>query len=616
MLMMNFCRFTKILVLCVLYVKVLFPQEIKINKIEPPNWWSGMKYNKVQFMLYGNSLNKLSLIKDLSDLKEAKIYEAHSSSYSFIEVEIPATNRDTIYTITLTNSVDTVSIKIPVLQRSNCPDCYKGFNSQDVIYLITPDRFSNGDITNDELPGFVTDYPFKSEMGRHGGDIQGIINHLDYIKETGFTAIWINPLLENNSRMSYHGYAATDLYKIDERFGTNELYKKLVYKAHQEDLKIIFDHINNHIGINHKWISDPPFDDWFNGTKEKHFITSHEKISVYSSYTSDLTIDSTINGWFVAQMPDLNQRNPFLAKYLIQNMLWWIEYTGLDGIREDTYPYSDQKFLADWNAAILNEYPDFNITGETWIEDPAFLAQYQKDSKLNQKQNTNLPSVIDFGLYRAIKNFCEPKGSVNYLYETLAKDFVYSDPNNLLTFVDNHDIERIMFATKKDVSKFKLVLTFLLTTRGIPQIFYGTEIGMVGGKSHGELREEFPGGFPEHKRSAFDIKERLSSENEIYEFTQSLINIRKKYNSISKGELIHFPPDGELYFYFRVLENEKILVIINSGSQDRSLDLKSFNDLIKSEKVSCDILFGGDQISVNDSKINIKPKSSAVILIK
>lgn len=616
MIKMNFNRFSKIFAFSILLVGILFPQNIEVKKIEPPNWWSGMKHNKVQFMLYGNNLKNLSLIKDLSDLKEIKVYDAQSSSYSFVEIEIPDINKDTLYEISLSNSVDTVSIKIPILQRSNCPDCYKGFNSQDIIYLITPDRFSNGDLSNDQLDGFVSDLPFKSEVGRHGGDIKGIIDHLDYIKETGFTAIWINPLLENNSRMSYHGYAATDLYKIDERFGTNELYKKLVYLAHQNGMKIIFDHINNHIGINHVWINDPPFDDWFNGNKEKHFITPHEKISIYSSYSSKLTIDSTTNGWFVDQMPDLNQRNPFLAKYLIQNMLWWIEYTGLDGIREDTYPYSDQEFLADWNAAILNEYPEFNITGEAWIEDPAFLSQYQKDSKLNTKQNTNLPSVIDFGLYRAIRNFSESNGSVNDLYETLSKDFLYPDPNNLLTFADNHDIDRIMFAAKKDVSKVKLALTFLLTTRGIPQIYYGTEIGMIGGKSHGELREEFPGGFPEHKRNTFDKKDRLSSENEIYEFTQSLIIIRKKYSSISKGELVHFQPENELYFYFRILDNEKILVVINNDSQDRLLNTKLFSDLIGSENTNYKILFGADDVSINENDISIKPKSSAIILIK
>jgi glycosidase len=608
--------FPQIFALCTVYTSVIFAQNIEVNKIEPPNWWSGMKYNIVQCMLYGNNLNNLSPVEDLSDLKKAKVYEAHSSSYSFIEVEIPATNRDTIYAITLTNSVDTVSIKIPVLQRSNCQDCYKGFNSQDVIYLITPDRFSNGDITNDELPGFVNDYAFKSEMGRHGGDIQGIINHLDYIKETGFTAIWINPLLENNSKMSYHGYAATDLYKIDERFGTNDLYKKLVYMAHQKGLKIIFDHINNHIGINHIWINDPPFDDWFNGSKEKHFITPHEKISVYSTYSSELTRDSTIQGWFVEEMPDLNQRNPFLAKYLIQNMLWWIEYSGLDGIREDTYPYSDQKFLSEWNATILKEYTDLNITGEAWIEDPAFLSQYQKDSKLNTENNTNLPSVIDFGMYRAIRNFSEPSGSVNDLYETLAKDFLYNDPNNLLTFADNHDIERIMYYSNKNIKKFKLALTFLLTTRGIPQIYYGTEIGIVGGGSHGELREEFPGGFPEHLRNAFNQNQRLDIEKEIYQFIKSLFELRKRYKSLSIGGLVHFPPEDELYFYFRILDNEKILVAINNDGQNRLLNKKLFSHLINSKTVNYKILFGADEVSINEDNIMIKPKSSTIILIK
>ncbi|MDP2365356.1 MAG: alpha-amylase family glycosyl hydrolase, partial [Ignavibacteria bacterium] len=347
----------KIVMVFLLLTIELYSQNIEVNRIEPPNWWSGMKLSTVQFMLYGKNINNLKVVENLSDLKVSKISNAQSSNYSFIDIEIPETNKEISYTITLSNSADTVIIKIPVHQRTNCSDCYKGFNSGDIIYLITPDRFCDGDLSNDNLEGFVQDYPFKSERGRHGGDIQGIIDHLDYIKETGFTAIWVNPLLENNSLMSYHGYAATDLYKIDPRFGTNELYKELVNKAHQKGLKVIFDHINNHVGINHPWVDNPPFDDWFNGTKENHFITPHEKISIYSSYSSKLTKDSTIEGWFVEEMPDLNQRNPFLAKYLIQNMLWWIEFTGLDGIREDTYPYSDQDFLSEWNTAILKEYP-------------------------------------------------------------------------------------------------------------------------------------------------------------------------------------------------------------------------------------------------------------------
>ena len=616
MMIMNFYRFTKILILYVLFVKVLFPQDIKVNKIEPPNWWSGMKLSTVQFMLYGKNLNNLKVVENLSDLKVSKISNAQSSNYSFIDIEIPETKKEISYTITLSNSADTLTIKIPVHQRTNCSDCYKGFNSGDIIYLITPDRFCDGDLSNDNMEGFVQDYPFKSERGRHGGDIQGVINHLDYIKETGFTAIWVNPLLENNSFMSYHGYAATDLYQIDPRFGTNELYKELVNKSHQKGLKVIFDHINNHIGINHPWVDNPPFDDWFNGTKENHFITPHEKISVYSSYSSELTKDSTIEGWFVDGMPDLNQRNPFLVKYLIQNMLWWIEDTGLDGIREDTYPYSDQKFLSEWNAAILNEYPDFNITGEAWIEDPAFLSQYQKDSELNTENNTNLPSVIDFGLYRAIRNFSSANGSVKGLYEKLAKDFLFTNPNNLITFADNHDIERIMYVAKSDTSKFKLALTFLLTTRGIPQIYYGTEIGMVGGKSHGELRAEFPGGFPDHKRSAFNSEGRTQLENNIYTFIKNLIDLRKEHAAFSNGSLIQFPPKDELYLYFRIDNYEKLLVVINNNDDEKKIDLDSFRKIIGNDPDTITILSGNENIQINKQIIKVGPKSAGIILIK
>lgn len=593
-----------------------FPQSLIVNKIEPPNWWANMKYDKVQFMLYGNDLYNLSVLNDLSELRVDKIYNADNSNYCFIDAQIPNVDVDTSYKIFLANSIDTTMFEIPVLVRLNCKDCYKGFTCKDIIYLITPDRFCNGDTSNDIEKSFVPDYPFGSEQGRHGGDIKGIIQNLDYIKETGFTAIWINPLLENNSVMSYHGYAATDLYKIDPRFGTNELYKELVAKAHEKRLKVIFDHINNHIGINHPWVNNPPFENWFNGTKENHFITPHEKISIYSSYSNELTKDSTTDGWFVEEMPDLNQRNPFLAKYLIQNMIWWIEFTGLDGIREDTYPYSDQKFLSEWNSIILAEYPEFNITGEIWIEEPAFLAQYQKDSKLNKNINTNLPSIIDFGLYNAIRKFCSPTGSVRNLYETLARDFLYSNPKNLFTFVDNHDTERIMHFVDNNLSLLKLALTFLLTTRGIPQIYYGTEIGMVGGKSHGEIREEFLGGFPKHKRNAFIEDERTELENQIYSFVKNLITIRKNHSSLQNGRLIHFPPQNELYIYFRTDDSEKTAIVINNNSIENVVDFDLYKKILGKNPEIKSILLGVDNIQISEKLIKIKSKASSIILIK
>ncbi len=603
-----------VVVLCLFFE--VYSQSIRIDKIEPPNWWSNMKLNLVQFMLYGNNLNDLHAVDDLSELKVSKIYNADKSDYCLLDVEIPQAQQSKSYKIFLSNNIDTVLIEIPIYIRENCKNCFKGFNSGDVIYLITPDRFCNGDESNDRSSKYISDYPFGSEMGRHGGDIKGIMNHLDYIKEIGFTAIWINPLLENNSVMSYHGYAATNLYKIDERFGTNELYKKLVETAHQKGLKVIFDHINNHIGINHPWVDNSPFQDWFNGSKKSHFITPHEKISLYSSYSSEFTSDSTINGWFVEEMPDLNQRNSFVTKYLIQNTLWWIEYAGLDGIREDTYPYSDQKFLAEWNRAILEEYPDFNITGEVWIEDPALLAPYQRNNKLNNKLDTNLPSLIDFGLYRAIKNFGEPNGSIKSLYETLAEDFLYTDPNNLLTFADNHDVERLMYVAKKDISKFKLVLTFLLTTRGIPQIYYGTELGMIGGKSHGELREEFPGGFPNQKRSAFTKDGRTENENQIYDFIRNLIQLRKNHLSTSLGSLVHFPPTDEVYTYFRVDNNEIVMVVLNNNNHKINIALKSYSPILGSNPKVIDLFKNKDEKLIDNNILEIDPNSSGIFLIK
>lgn len=608
-------KIKKLFLLIYLFTIQSFSQNIVVEKIEPPNWWSKMNYNEVQFMLYGNNLTDLVVLKNLSELEVKKVYNSQNSRYCFLDVQIPEIETSNYYKIYLANHFDTVMVEIPVLAREKCKNCYRGFNQEDVIYLITPDRFCNGDETNDEKPDYVPDFPFGTEMGRHGGDIQGIIDKLDYIVETGFTAIWINPLLENNGKLSYHGYAATDLYKVDERFGTNELYRNLVREAHKKGIKVIFDHINNHIGINHPWVNNLPFADWFNGTKRNHFITTHKKIAVYSSYSDQITIDSTLNGWFVEQMPDLNQRNPFVAKYLMQNMIWWIEYSGLDGIREDTYPYSDQKFLSEWNEAILKEYPNFNITGEVWIEEPAFLAPYQKNSKLNKQINTNLPSLIDFGLYKAIKNFLHKNGSINELYETLSKDFLYPDPNNLLTFADNHDIERVMNRADEDTSKFELAFVFLLTTRGIPQIYYGTEIGMRGGKTHGQLREEFPGGFPHHPRNAFQKSGKTAGENKIYNFFKKLLEIRSSYSSLRRGKLVHYPPQNEVYYYLKVYDNEKTLVVLNNGNHKFNLDLQSLSETIGSDPKLLD-LWQGDSTNLDEGKtIQVDAKSFGIFLI-
>jgi glycosidase len=387
-------------------------------------------------------------------------------------------------------------------------------------------------------------------------------------------------MLENNMYMSYHGYAATDLYKIDPRFGSNSLYKKLVEEAHKKGIKIILDHVSNHIGINHHWIKNTPTSDWFNGTVENHFTASHNKIAFVDIYGDSNMVNFHQQGWFTNYMPDMNQRNPFLKKYLIQNTIWWIEFSGIDGIREDTYPYNDQKYLSEWAEAILNEYPDFNIVGEIWQGTPAILSAYQTKSPVrNLEFDSNLPSVTDFALSDAIRNYLSGKGSLYKIYETISQDIVYSFPHNLVVFFDNHDLDRAMFLADRNVDKFKVTLNLLLFTRGIPVIFYGTEIGIKGGKKHGELRQPFPGGFSGDQRNAFTTDGRTPEEQEIFLYLKKLITLRKEFPVLSRGKLTHFYPMNDVYVVQKKLNEDQAIIIFTGNelkNQVHTTQLKIF----------------------------------------
>jgi glycosidase len=389
-----------------------------------------------------------------------------------------------------------------------------------------------------------------------------------------------------------------------------------VSESHKRGIKVILDNVNNHIGINHTWVKELPFEDWFNKCEDNYFITPHQKISLYDSNGPRSVADSTMNGWFVDEMPDLNQKNPFVAKYLIQRTIWWIEYAAIDGIREDTYPYSDQKFLSDWAQTIFEEYPDFNIVGEVWIEDAAFLAPYQSKSILHPGFDTHLPSITDFGFLRAVWKVFNDNESINRIYETLAKDFLFTDPSKLLIFLDNHDIERIMYLVKGDISRFKLALKLLLTMRGIPQILYGTEIGFIGGKGHGELRANFPGGFPGDKRNAFTEIGRTEDENELFNFVRKLIQIRKDHKALSQGKFIHFPPVDEVYIYFRIYEDEKVMVLINNNNGQSIIDLNPFSYMFSSNNYLIN-LETDEKIKISsDKKITVDANTGYIYLLK
>ncbi len=563
-------------ILFFLLLTQIFPQNLSVTKIEPPNWWRGMKLNKVQLMLYGTDLDSISIRSPNLNIGEVNLQK--NKNYSLVTLQFAENIAPGIYNLIVKKRNDSLSIKYPILKRDTSKWIHRGFNDSDVIYLIFPDRFDDGDYSNDTLKNKFEQFKFGSLNGRHGGDIQGIINRLDYLKNLGVTSLWITPMLVNNMWMSYHGYAATDLYNIDPRFGSNQLYKKLVNLAHSKGLKIIMDHVSNHIGVNHHWVKYPPMPDWFNGTVQNHLPAHHDKLAFIDIHGDSTTYLKTIKGWFTDYMPDLKQANPFVANYLIQNTIWWTEYLGIDGIREDTYSYCDQKYLSNWAKAILDEYPHFNIAGEIWKGDPAFLAKYQRDSFFPRKFNSNLPAVFDFALSDALRSYLSGTGSFQNIYEVFAKDFVYSNPENLVTFVDNHDIDRALYLAKGNIKKLKIALTILLTSRGIPQLFYGTEIGMDGGGEHGKIRAQFPGGFPNDSLNAFTEEGRTEKQNNLYNFVSKLLHLRKNYKALSIGKMIHFPPKDGIYVYLKKYKDENFIVIINSSDKTKKVLLTDYGN--------------------------------------
>lgn len=599
----------------VLYLHILVNELLSqsISKIEPANWWNNLDYNHLTLMVYGDSLNLINNVK--SESKEIKIinhYKSESKLYYFIDIELDKKIKEGAYRIVLINKNKELFFNFPVYSRSHCENSHRGFSKKDVIYLITPDRFCNGDIDNDSVEGFIEKIDPENPNGRHGGDIQGIINKLPYLKDLGITVIWINPLTENNTRFSYHGYAATDLYKIDARFGNNELYKKLVTEAHKIGIKVILDHVSNHLSIDHPWIKELPFADWLNGTILDHFPAFHDKIVLSDLNSNQNVKNRLLKGWFINEMPDLNQANAVLKKYLIQNALWWIEYSGIDGIREDTYSYNDQNYLSEFNKTILNLYPRFNIVGEVWTGDPAFLAYYQKESSLN-KSDTYLPSVTDFALRDNLVRFLKNDGNLYNIYETLCKDYLYPAPENLLTFIDNHDVARVMYEANGDLNKAKLALFMLLTLRGIPQILYGTEIGLKATPEHGYLRQDFPGGFSNSKYNAFSVNGRSDSENEIFNFLRDILTFRQKEDLITEGKFEHYPIIDNLYIYSRSEKNKRLYFLVNGNNSPKEFNI---NEIIGEKKsVDYKTIYSGsknDKIKYNKGIINAY---SFVILI-
>ena len=493
-----------------------------IKKVAPTFWWAGMKNPELQILLYGDRISSADVSLSADDITLQEVVKQENPNYLVLYLDLSKAAPQN-FDIILKQGKKQTKIPYELKQRRPNASAVEGFDSSDVLYLIMPDRFANGDPSNDIIPGMLEGNVDRNEpFARHGGDLKGIENHLDYIADLGVTSIWLNPIQENDMKEgSYHGYAITDYYQVDRRFGSNEEFRKLTQEANAKGLKVVMDMIFNHCGSDNYLFKDMPSKDWFN-FEGNYVQTSFKTATQMDPYASDYEKKIAIDGWFTLTMPDFNQRNRHVATYLIQSSIWWIEYAGINGIRQDTHPYADFDMMARWCKAVNEEYPKFNIVGETWLGNNVLISYWQKDSRLAYPKNSNLPTVMDFPLMEEMnKAFDEEttewNGGLFRLYEYLSQDIVYSHPMSLLTFLDNHDTSRFYRseADTKNLDRYKQALTFLLTTRGIPQIYYGTEILMAADKANGDglLRCDFPGGWPQPTALRSKMKHSLLCKN-------------------------------------------------------------------------------------------------------
>ena len=573
---------------------------MEIKKVAPSFWWAGMKNPELQILLYGEdlALSDVSVSGEGIYLKET--VRQDNPNYLLLYLDLSEAKAQT-FQILLKNGKKKLQIPYELKSRVRRGEDVKGFTSEDVLYLIMPDRFANGNPENDVVDGMREKKVDRADaFARHGGDIQGISSHLDYIADLGVTAIWLNPTQENDMESgSYHGYAITDYYQIDRRFGSNEDFCALVEKAHEKNLEVVMDMIFNHCGSENYLFKDKPSKEWFN-YHSNYVQTSFKTASVMDIHASAFEKKIATDGWFTSVMPDFNQRNRHVARYLIQSSIWWIEYAGINGIRQDTHPYADFDFMSQWCKEVLDEYPYFNIVGETWLNSNVLVSYWQKDSKLAAPLNSNLPTVMDFPLQALINQAFDEEtgewgGGLYKLYDYQTQDLVYANPMNLLTFLDNHDTSRFAQTDEmaKNLKRYKQAMVFLLTTRGIPQIYYGTEILMTGdkGKGDGDLRKDFPGGWQGDTRNCFAKNGRTALENEAFEFTRQLLNWRKGNQVIGKGSLKHYSIQNGVYVYQREFNGKSVVIIMNGTDDSKELDLAPYQEILPREN-ALDVLTG------------------------
>lgn len=618
--------------------------EIKneIERIEPPYWWIGFKNIKLQLLIKHPEISKATPKISFTGVSIEKVHTTESPNYLFIDLNITENAKVGKFNIEFKLENNTTLTQTYELKtRTKSAKDYIGFDSSDVLYLITPDRFANGDTTNDiprkrsgitESGKKITmlkeaSINRKDDYARHGGDIKGITQHLNYIDDMGFTAIWSCPLLTNDMpESSYHGYAITDYYQVDPRFGTFDEYKELADESKNRGIKLIMDQVANHCGLEHWWMKDLPFNDWVNyqtafENRENTTHSNHRRTANQDGYASKSDKAGMANGWFVQAMPDLNQRNPFMANYIIQNSIWWIEALGLSGIRQDTYPYPDKEFMSKWAGAIMNEYPNFSIVGEEWSYNPLLIGYWQTGANNKDGYESNLTSTMDFAMQRkTVEALSEEeswdKGLVK-IYEGLANDFHYASPKDIMIFPDNHDMSRIFTQFNGDIANTKMALSYQLLLPRIPQLYYGTEILMndfAKPGDHGLIRTDFPGGWQGDTTNAFTGEGLTADQKDMQSYLKKLLNFRKTSKAIHEGKTTHFAPFMGTYFLFRTLGDETVVHIINKNEKEITIDLKRYAEMNLTGKTLTNIITG-EKFTWNDAII-LKEKGSIILTTK
>ena len=615
----------------------------KIDRIEPTNWYVGMKNPSVQLMVYGKDIRSAEVSTNYPGVKIDSLVRLDSPNYLLVYMNIKDAQPGTMKLCFKTGKNKT-NVNYELKARDMKGEDRQGFTNADVLYMLMPDRFASSG-KNLEVKGLNAYKVDRSQPSlRHGGDLEGLRQHLDYFTELGVTALWFTPVLENNSpdhgkTSTYHGYATTDYYRVDPRFGSNADYRRLVDEAHKKGLKVVMDMIFNHCGFEHPWVKDMPTKDWFNTpewlypenqkytvktqtmdgeqtTNTKYLQTSYKLTPVLDPYASKVDLHETVDGWFVPTMPDLNQRNEHLMTYLIQNSEWWIETVGIDGIRMDTYPYADRKGMARWMEVLNEEYPNFNTVGETWVTEPAYTAAWQKDTPL-QKENSNLKTVMDFAFFDRVNQAKNEEtdawwNGFNRIYNSLCYDYLYKDPSHVMAFIENHDTDRFLGETQ-DTLALKQALALLLTVNRIPQLYYGTEVLMNGTKqvTDGNVRKDFPGGFPGDTRSAFTTEGRTKAENDMFRWTARLLHWRQGNEVITKGKQTQFIPQNGVYVVARSYNGKNVMTVINGTSKAATMKAERYAEIIGDAQEATNILTGH---KINISKdVKLAPRGVMVL---